>query len=436
MPGHPQSRPASITERTSSPFRLNLEQQRKRAKELLAALRSGDATALKRYQAHHPQSKAAHSGAFAPRLADAQLVIARELGLPSWPKLKAHIEAMEQGWQSIHREPAPDRDMATLHIRCGHDIGPSLKAAGFAGDFLSYADPLCHGPLSKGDNWLKLRADFLAQAYGSHTGRSREHILDELMAAEAALQSAAARYERVVLWFEHDSYDQLILARCLAAFAQATPAHLELVSAAHFLGAARFIGLGQLPPEALRLLWRERARVSVAQLREGAKVWEMLRADDPRPLSGYAAGAAELPLLAAAIRRHCQDFPWTTDGLGLTQRLILQLVGEQPQTIGAAFNALQTQREPLPFMTDLMMLRGVQHMQAAKPSVLESSWADEDRHWGRQWLAITPMGRSVLTGETDFLSLHPPVRWLGGVRIAADAPCWRWDEGLGTLMKR
>jgi hypothetical protein len=42
---------------------------------------------------------------------------------------------------------------------------------------------------------------------------------------------------------------------------------------------------------------------------------------------------------------------------------------------------------------------------------------------------VTDLGRAVLRGERDWLSLKPPARWVGGVRIAPDAPVWRWDEG-------
>ena len=37
-------------------------------------------------------------------------------------------------------------------------------------------------------------------------------------------------------------------------------------------------------------------------------------------------------------------------------------------------------------------------------------------------------GQEVLRAVTDWLSLHPPVRWLGGVRIDPSTPNWRWDE--------
>src|SRR4029077_11589137 len=61
------------------------------------------------------------------------------------------------------------------------------------------------------------------------------------------------RFERVVLWFEHDVTDQLSLIHLLGHYAtHRRPSRLELVSISDFPGARRFTGLGELPPEALR----------------------------------------------------------------------------------------------------------------------------------------------------------------------------------------
>jgi ankyrin repeat protein len=73
----------------------NLEQQRKQARELLDAAHRGDPDALRRFREHHPQLGALQgdgSSASELSLHHAQLVIAREYGFASWPKLKAHIE--------------------------------------------------------------------------------------------------------------------------------------------------------------------------------------------------------------------------------------------------------------------------------------------------------------------------------------------------------
>jgi ankyrin repeat protein len=71
----------------SLPARPDLDQYKKQAKELTKAARAGDAGALTRIRAHHPRSDSA------PRLADAQLAIAREHGFESWPRFVREIEA-------------------------------------------------------------------------------------------------------------------------------------------------------------------------------------------------------------------------------------------------------------------------------------------------------------------------------------------------------
>jgi len=65
------------------PDRPNLDQLRHQAKDLLKAVRDGEAAAIRRI----------HAVADQPTLAAAQLAIAREHGFPSWAALKSEIEA-------------------------------------------------------------------------------------------------------------------------------------------------------------------------------------------------------------------------------------------------------------------------------------------------------------------------------------------------------
>ncbi len=412
-------------------FRLDLEQQRKRAKDLRRAFLAGDADAVRRFRQHHPRFlNDDDTVSRAVKLSDSQLVIAREIGLPSWPKLKAHILRMHAMRERIaHDAEAPDADMTTLHVRCGSDIRSRLAEAGFVGDFLEYSDALCHGPVVDDASWLDRRVDFMTRVYGARIGRTREQIADGLLRAEADLGAAASRYDRIVLWFEHDGYDQINLARGLAQFAETPPRRMEMVTLEHYPGTMRFIGLGQLPPEALRLLWNERQLVSQRQAEAGRTAWSLLRQPDPTPLAAAAvAGIPGLPYLASALRRHCQELPGTIDGLGLTQRLVLELLAEQPHTIGELFRDLMHGRDPLPFLSDLMLADFIADMQRVDRAVFTAAFDDDDRRWFRERLTITPLGRAVLAGEVDWLSLAPPERWLGGVCIRADRPCWRWDE--------
>jgi ankyrin repeat protein len=71
---------------TSLPPAPSLEQLRKQAKDLARVHRAGDAAAAARVREQHPRP------AEPLKLSDAQLVIAREHGFPSWPRLRDYVE--------------------------------------------------------------------------------------------------------------------------------------------------------------------------------------------------------------------------------------------------------------------------------------------------------------------------------------------------------
>lgn len=72
----------------------SLEFDRKRAKRLLAAARTGDPTAVSLFRAHHPRFGGARPGVLSTvALHDAELVVAREYGFTSWPRWKQFVEA-------------------------------------------------------------------------------------------------------------------------------------------------------------------------------------------------------------------------------------------------------------------------------------------------------------------------------------------------------
>ena len=72
------------------PAHPNVEMQQKRARALLRAIHGGEAVALARLTALHPHPPAAGDAT----LADAQLVVARGYGFPSWAAMKRKIESL------------------------------------------------------------------------------------------------------------------------------------------------------------------------------------------------------------------------------------------------------------------------------------------------------------------------------------------------------
>jgi ankyrin repeat protein len=79
-----------MSDQASLPSRPSLEQLRKQAKELIRAVRANEPEAFARLR-KHKSIISEPDGPHPATLADAQLVLAREHGFDSWPKLKHHI---------------------------------------------------------------------------------------------------------------------------------------------------------------------------------------------------------------------------------------------------------------------------------------------------------------------------------------------------------
>ena len=423
------------TEGTRSAFRLNLEQQKNRAKDLLRAAKAGKKDALARIVAAGAPASAANTSGAALKLADAQFVIARELRFASWVKLKAHIASMERERTAMAQEqPAPDGNIKTLHVRCGHDIQNTLKDAGFTGDFYPLVTPYCQGPVTNGADRHELMARFIVEGFGNVLMDSKpldyEGVLAGELRQDELLERTADDYERVVIWMEYDNYDQLALARLLAHYANARrPRVLELVLADEFPGGDRFLGVGQLPPEALRMLWATRKPVSDAQLALGREVWNALTSPDPRRLAAIARfGTPALPVMAPVLLRQLRELPNTGNRTSFTERLILQILAEEGRvTLNKLFWTLM-KHEPLFFIGDAGVARVVREMErAVERPVLRTIETPGERLF-RNKLALTQAGRDVLSGARDWHSLKPPSRWVGGVHVQPGLPGWRWDE--------
>jgi len=106
---------------------LNLEQQKKQARDLLRAVRSGDADALSRLRRGHTRWASVDDATVRQMVAlhDAQFVLAREQGFASWPKLKVYAEPSS----SIRPTRLFVADMAWIRDRV-HGLLQTRRSAG------------------------------------------------------------------------------------------------------------------------------------------------------------------------------------------------------------------------------------------------------------------------------------------------------------------
>ena len=328
-----------------------------------------------------------------------------------------------------------DDDLDTVHIRCGSDLRDALPATGLHGHFHTFSDPFCIGPLHSRERqaFMDERTRFLCEAFGGDENETRRRQQHEYDGLDQAMDS-----ERVVLWFEHDSYDQLILAYILNHQAlQRRPTRLELVATDGIPGVDRFIGLGQLAPEVLGWLWQQRRPVDDALITLGRRAWRAVTADTPQRLDDLSRTLTpELPMLGRALRRHLLELPDEATGLGLSEQLAVQLVAERgPITVGEVFRDLTREREPLPYLGDTMFWWMMQPLMGGERPLLTSDHG-EDTPWQDRSLHITSHGHAVLSGHNNWLDTHPGRRWVGGIAIDGDRDSWCLNKGTGRPQKR
>src|SRR5688500_10147227 len=114
----------------------------------------------------------------------------------------------------------PDPHHRFLHVANGTSTTMTIDAAGIPGGCSIWADPLYEGPVPTGlsdDELLDGRMRFLA---GERPSPDPVNDLREWRAAIARHEA----YDELVLWFEHDLFDQLNLIQVLTWIREHLPA--------------------------------------------------------------------------------------------------------------------------------------------------------------------------------------------------------------------
>ncbi len=108
---------------------MNLEQQKKQAREFLRAIRSGNVDALSRLRRHHARwaTSDEREVRLQVSLHDTQFALAREQGFASWPKLKAHAEPSSRSGHTRLFETDLTWMLDRVHglLRTRHSAGPA-----------------------------------------------------------------------------------------------------------------------------------------------------------------------------------------------------------------------------------------------------------------------------------------------------------------------
>lgn len=301
--------------------------------------------------------------------------------------------------------------MAELHVTNGDVLAEAIRERLSVPrqTILPWRDVLHEGPVPAGEDEETLRHT-RARFLGTHGWGDTDAVRIDFAARDAALAEAVDLATRVTLWFEDDLYDQLQLIQILDRVKEhngpvaVVPVPHTRVDLAFLYGNAR-----SLDERAIAL---------------GARAWDAFRAPDPTALHELIlARTPSLPPLAAALRRHLEQLPATTDGLARTERQALRAIDAGAVTEGEIFLAATADDEPrfmgdTTFATWLAGLCGGEQPLVARDGVNHT---------------LTDAGRACLAQDADRVALAGGIdRWHGGVHLSGATPAWRWDPAAGA----
>lgn len=325
-----------------------------------------------------------------------------------------------------------------LHVANGTSTTGTIEASGIPGACSIWADPLYEGPVPAGladAELVDVRMRYLAGP-GDLTWRAwggsdpSPDPVNDMRAWRTAIAHHDA-YDELILWFEHDLFDQLNLIQLLTWLRQTLPAGkpVSLICIGSFPGRPNFKGLGELTTGELAPLFDTRQPVSGREYELAQRAWQAFRAPTPEALDRLRhEDTLPLPFLGAALRRFLQEYPWTSDGLSRTERRLLELASGDGILLSKAFPRMHDGEQAY-YMTDASLAGLAEMLARTSPPLLTLDLSSaEERQFLRGRVALTDIGRSALSGELDRVATCGINRWLGGVHLQNGRPVWRWDD--------
>ena len=316
-----------------------------------------------------------------------------------------------------------------LHVANGSATTDLIEAAGIPGRSSVWADVLYDGPVPGGMSdaeLLRVRARHLS-------GLVDAAYLDEVNGLQRWRDeiNRVSSYDELVLWYEHDLFDQLNLLQLLSWLKGRLPATkaVSLIEVGMFPGRPAFKGIGELHPGEVASLLETRMPVAEERYALSERAWAAFRESSPRALDELRQDSTRaIPFLKSALTRFLEEFPSTNDGLSRSERRLLEIASSGPVDLWSTFVQMH-QDETAYYITDLSLLSMLRELSRLDPPLISiaGTLLDEDRI-PKGAVTITDRGRAILDGKLDRVTTYGIDRWFGGVHLTSDSVPWRWSD--------
>ncbi|MDA0683126.1 MAG: DUF1835 domain-containing protein [Bacteroidetes bacterium] len=303
-----------------------------------------------------------------------------------------------------------------LIVTNGDAARRALEEAGVPADIITWDDVLHDGPVPWTDDNESLRA--IRAAFISSKGWQEEaDVLDRFLHRDRQLMDAVTNRE-IVLWFEHDLYDQLQFWQVISM--------LPEMASVTWICEEEFVT--EHDADALQALWPKRQSLNPSMRETASRLWHAFRAPDPCVLA--AMRDIEMPFAKATIDRWIELYPDMQSGLDRIETFVLNRLRGGPLSFGQLFREASAMEEAA-FLGDSSFMALLNEIAQGDEALLSITGEDKPQ---TARIELTTSGYQRLTLDQEW---GKPIRerWVGGV-LLEPGNWWFWDRNAGAFFQR
>ncbi|OIK13078.1 hypothetical protein BIV60_14825 [Bacillus sp. MUM 116] len=302
-----------------------------------------------------------------------------------------------------------------IHIVNGDVVGDKLKQ--IDGDVIVWREMYEFGPLrltwSK-EEQLKKRAHFFEEKLGIPS-----KLFIQNCETQNRLLSEISKSREIILWFEHDRYDQTMLMYLLTELSSLGYENLSMISIDQYPGISPFYGLGQLSTKQLMGLLDSRKKITGEQIHEAISGWKAYNSSDKNAIEKWIISEKHsLPFLLQVLQDHKSYFPTIQTGLNEVEYLALSFINNGECLFYDLLSSIMEMRindglSNLHFAAILVeLMKGPYSLLKSEIPLPNYPKPDSNPR-----LELTSYGLDVLNRKKNRMNLVEIDWWVGGVHL-------------------
>jgi hypothetical protein len=319
-----------------------------------------------------------------------------------------------------------------LHIVNGDAFGDKLRKSSIDGEILVWRESLYEGPIGmrmSDSLLLPIRASYMFQKHGI----PEDMFTSTTLLQEEQLAMLSREVREIVLWFDQDLFDQLMLCYILSRLSALHNGTIQL----------SLIQYDQKIEHQITQLYSEVSPVTEEQLNIAAKVWIAYSASEPLSLLALMVeDLSELSFLKSALEVNLGRYPSRQNGLSSLEQLILEEIDRSEVSLYSLFQIVCEKAGDYG-LGDLQFWGMLEQLRLCDHPLISLTGGDRLPKYGEPLLVqfenwrvrLTDTGRLVLTGKEDHIALNGINDWIGGVHLHGKQRIWRLDTVESRFLK-